>query len=173
MNDIRALQTVVAHLERAESDIRNDQASSRAYEKRASRLIHSLYLVIGSMALINLYFVGDLAQEVQVIIRSMNKMYTQFGQMSERMHGMRYHVSGMGEQMALMPVMVEQMGSISGQMSQMEQEVTLMRGALIEIGDRVHSIGGDIGVMDRLFYEVNGKVFRMRHNVGQMSRMVP
>ncbi|QEP44717.1 hypothetical protein D5085_17195 [Ectothiorhodospiraceae bacterium BW-2] len=167
------LETIVNHLRQTEEDIRQDQAQQQRRVQRTNRMIQLLFGLIGSIALVNLYFVGDLAQEVQIIIRSMTKMYTQFGEMSERMSGMRHHVDSMSDNIAFMPIMVEQMEMMSHKMGSMEHDVSAMRQSVTEMGGNVATMRGDIGTMNALFRSVNSKMDLMRHRVGEMSRVVP
>jgi hypothetical protein len=172
MNE-RELHKIVDYLGRTEQELRLAQDQEMGSAKRTNRMIQVMFSVIGMIALANLYFVADLAQEVRVVIRSMTKMYVQFGDMSEQMSAMRVHVDGMSDNIAMMPIMVEQMSAISANMESMRENVTGMRGHMVNMNGRVASMNQDIGTMTVLFRDVNGKMVAMRHQVGQMSQVVP
>jgi len=172
MNE-RDLHKIVDYLQRTEQDMRTSQEAEMASAKRTNRMIQTMFGVIGVIALSNLYFVADLAQEVRVVIRSMTKMYTQFGDMSGQMSAMRVHVDNMSENITMMPIMVEQMSAISGNMVAMKGDVDAMRGHMVNMNGQVSSMNQDIGTMTVLFRDVTGKVIGMRQQVGQMSEVVP
>lgn len=173
MNERENLQKIVDYLQRTEIDM----LQSRNHEVRRARntniMIQIMFGIIGVIALANLYFVADLAQEVKIVIRSMTKMYVQFGEMSAQMSAMRNHVAGMSDNIAMMPIMVEQMSSISDNMTAMQDDVAAMRWHMINMNRQVSSMNQDIGTMTLLFRDVNGKVVTMRYHVGQMSNVVP
>lgn len=173
MDERDYLKKIVAYLRQSENDMRRSQALENRYTLRTNRMIQIIFSVIGIVALLNLYFVGDLAQEVRAVIRSMDKMYVQFGEMSEQMSAMRQHVASMSDNITLMPVMVEEMTAMSDNMALMKEDVAAMRGRMVNMNRQVASMNQDIGTMMLLFREVNGKVVTMRYHVGQMSNVVP
>jgi gamma-glutamyl-gamma-aminobutyrate hydrolase PuuD len=172
MNE-RELHKIVDYLQRTEQDLRTSQEAEMGSAKRTNRMIQSMFGIIGVIALLNLYFVANLAQEVRVVIRSMTKMYEQFGDMSGQMSAMRVHVGNMSENIAMMPIMVEQMGAISANMESMKGDVNAMRSHMVNMNGQVSSMNQDIGTMTVLFRDVTGKVVGMRQQVGQMSQVVP
>ncbi|WP_006786638.1 hypothetical protein [Thiorhodospira sibirica] len=167
------LAHILHRLKQTEESIRATQAIDAGLARRTQRLLQIVFLLIGLVALVNLYFVSDLAQETQIIIRNMTTMYEQFGEMSERMSGMRTHVSAMGQNIALMPVMVDQMDMISRNMLSMEHDVSGMRTHMQHLTGHVHVMYQDIHTMNLLFRDVNGKLVHMRYYVGHMSNVVP
>jgi hypothetical protein len=167
------IEKIVDHLERSEASLRATQERSREQERRTGNLIQALFLAIAAIALVNIYYVNDLFQEVKVIMRSMTTMYTRFGEMSERVHGMRGHVESMSGQIGLMPVMVEQMGNMSERMAGMRGDVGEMRERLASMTGEVSVMEQDIGSMSLMLHDVTGKVIHIRRSVGAMSNVVP
>lgn len=173
MNERENLQKIVDYLQRTEHDMQHSKENEVRHARNTNVMIQIMFGVIGVIALANLYFVADLAQEVRVVIRSMTKMYVQFGEMSAQMSTMRSHVAGMSDNIAMMPIMVEQMTIMSDNMARMQDDVTAMRWHMINMNQQVSSMNQDIDTMTLLFRDVNGKVITMRYHVGQMSNVVP
>lgn len=172
MNDFK-LQSIAQNLKQMEEDLQIIHDNARKTEKKTRLLIHSLFLVIGGFALVNLYFVNDLAQEIKVIVKSMNRMYVHFGEMSDRVDGMRQHVENMGDNISLMPVMVEQMTDMSDNMGQMKANVGGMKSKLTVMRQKVSIMNQDITEMAGRFRNVNHNVRHMSRDVRDMSDVVP
>lgn len=173
MNETIALDKVLSRLNQTRNQLDLRYSEEERTFKRTNRTIHGIFIGIGIIALVNIYYIGDFAQETRVIVRDMVTMYTQFGEMSERMSGMRHHVSGMEDNIALMPFMAEQMTMMSSNMLMMRADVSDMNTHMYSMTQRVGTMGQDIGSMNRLFRNVNGTLTRMHYHVNQMSRVVP
>lgn len=173
MKETDSLQEIVNYMEGIESDAKKIQESISQSKGKGNVSLNAIILVIGCIALSNLYFASDLVQELDVIMRTMTKMYGQFGEMSQRMHGMRLHVDNMSKNITLMPVMVEQMGHMSSNMGIIKDNVTNISSNMSEMRGRVDSLNQDVTVMSQLFHSTNNKIVQIRHNVNNMSRVMP
>jgi DNA anti-recombination protein RmuC len=167
------IQLIIHNLTQVEDDLRRVHEQSRKIEKKTGIIIQTLFVIIGSFALINLYFVNDLAQEIKVIVKNMNKMYVHFGEMSDRVDGMRYHIVNMGDNMALMPIMVDQMSNMSVKMQTMKINVSGMKNKIIVMRKSVSIMNNDISEMAGRFRHVNHNVYQMRRDVKVMSDIIP
>jgi archaellum component FlaC len=159
-------------LNNAENDIATrSQALSESGRKAAGPRI--LFALIGCLALANLYFVNTLTQDVRAIILSMNEMYEHFGRVSRRMNGMRDYVSAMENDIRLMPVMREQMGKLSENISRMREDVKDMRTSVADMDQRVGAVNTTVFDMALRFRDLNRNVGQMGVDVDQMARPVP
>lgn len=168
-----ALQIVTQHLERTASDIRRNQQEETEREKRTNRFTQAFVTVLAVVALLNLYFVGNLAQEIQLMARNMNQATGQLQDMSDRMSGMRYHVASMGENVGMMPIVAQQMRSISGEMQYIEADLEDIRANMTAMTTHVGNLTTDVDTMRLLFRDVNGKFIVMRQNVRQIAGVLP
>lgn len=173
MTTADALQRIADHLERTAVEIRRNQVDDSQREKRTHRSIQTMVAVLAAVALLNLYFVGELAQEIQLMIRNMDHATNQLEDMSDRMGGMRRHVGSMGENVSMLPIVVEQMGSMSTEMGFMESDLRGVRESMQDMTTNVEHLAGEVDSMRVIFREVNGKLIVMRQNVRQISDVVP
>jgi methyl-accepting chemotaxis protein len=156
-----------------EQELEQTRTRSLAQRGRAGRAIHLLLALIGALALLNLYYVSNMAGDVRVVARSMVEMYTNFGQMSERMQHIRQHVQSMGEQIRMMPVMTEQLQGMRGYMAQMRSDVEGMRDRMAQMQERVGTMNSDIREMAGRFRNMNRSVYGLGADVREMSDVVP
>lgn len=173
MLSLKNLEKIHDRLEKIEEDIRETQAIDASQEQRTSRFIHILIFIIAMVALTNLYFVGDLAQQVQILMRNMTKTYVHFGEMTDRMHWMTHHVKQMDDSISLMPVVVDQLWAMSEDMHIMDQQVHGISTLMNNMTRNVYFVNHDITQMSSIFRDVNGKLVHIRQNVRQMANVVP
>lgn len=173
MSDLDTLHQAIDSLALAEQNAKQTHYEVLRNERKSHTILHWMFLVIGGFALLNLYYVNDLSQEVKTIIRHMNQMYMQFGEMSERMKGMSRHVVNMDSNIALVPVMGEQMDMMEQRMGTMQKSVGEMHQSVGNMQGRVASMNRDVGSMSQSFYTVNRRVGQIQRNVGQMADVLP
>ncbi len=167
------LEKVVRRLEQVEDDIRQNQLEDAAHVRRTNRFTQTMVAALAAVALLNLYFVGELAHEIGVLVRNMDRSVVHLEEMGARMNGMQLHFERIGESAGRLPVVVDQMVSISASMQDIERDLGGVRGRMQHMSDHVAEMDADVGNMTRSFREVNGKLVHIRHNVAQMSRVVP
>ena len=80
MSESDQVERLLRSLRRLESDLveRSAQASQRS--RGVATLVRALAIVMGALALANLYFVNDLTQEVRAAIANMDEMTDYFGE---------------------------------------------------------------------------------------------
>lgn len=133
----------------------------------------AFFVLIGILALANLYFVNQLTMEIRAIITNLNEMYGHFATVSGRMSEIRDDMTRMEQEVRLMPVLREQMEALAMQVAQMNEDVGAMTGHLVEMEQRVGGMTTSVSDMSVRFRALNQKVGQMGLDVDQMARPVP
>jgi methyl-accepting chemotaxis protein len=173
MSDSEELIALATRLEAMEQEALSVRERSKIIQRRTNRVIHVVFAFIGAMALVNLYFINDLSGEVKVVARSMVEMYTNFGQMSERMQRIRIHVQNMAGNVKTMPIMAQQMEGMSGYMGEMRSDVEGMSTRMESMQQHVESMNRDIFEMAVRFQNMNNSVYGLGSDVRDMSNILP
>lgn len=163
----QSLDKIVLHLQKIEDDIRQKQVADAQQVHHTNRFTQTM------VALVNLYFVGELAHEIQVLIRNMDRSVVHLEEMGDRMTGMQVHVQRIGDSASRLPIVVDQMASIGAGMQGVEEDLGGVRGSMQRMSDHVAALDQGVALMTGVFREVNGKLVHIRHNMGQMSNVVP
>jgi uncharacterized protein YoxC len=145
-------------------------------QKKASRRAVAprvFCVLIGILALANLYFVNQLMMETRAIIANLNEMYGHFATVSGRMSEIRDDMALMEQEVRLMPVLHEQMEALAMKVAQMNEDVGAMTGNLVEMQQRVGGMTASVSDMSVRFRALNQKVGQMGLDVDQMARPVP
>lgn len=169
----KSLEKVLRRLEQVEDDIRQNQLEDATQVRRTNRFTQTMVAALAVVALVNLYFVGELAQEIELLIRNMDRSIVHLEEMGGQMTGMQLHFERIGESAGRLPIVVDQMVSISAGMQDIERDLGGIRERMEHMTDHVAEMDGDVEVMTRGFREVNGKLVHIRHSMGQMSNVVP
>ena len=173
MGPEQSLDKIVRHLEKIEGDIRQKQVADAEQVHHTNRFTQIMVVGLALVALVNLYFVGELAHEIGVLIRNMDRSVVHLEKMGDQMTGMQVHVQRIGDSAGRLPIVVDQMASISAGMQAVEEDLGGVRGRMQHMSEHVAVLDGDVELMTRVFREVNGKLVHIRHNMGQMSNVVP
>lgn len=145
-------------------------------QKKASRRAVAprvFFVLIGILALANLYFVNQLMMETRAIIANLNEMYGHFATVSGRVSEIRDDMALMEQEVRLMPVLHEQMEALAMKVAQMNEDVGAMTGNLVEMQQRVGGMTASVSDMSVRFRALNQKVGQMGLDVDQMARPVP
>ena len=169
----QSLDKVVHHLQKIEDDIRQKQVADAQQVHHTNRFTQTMVAGLALVALINLYFVGELAHEIDVLIRNMDRSVVHLEEMGDRMTGMQMYVQRIGDSAGRLPIVVDQMTSISGSMQEVEEDLGGVRGRMQRVSNHVAALDQDVELMTGVFREVNGKLVHIRQNMGQMSNVVP
>lgn len=169
----QSLEKVLRRLEQVEDDIRQNQAEDAAQVRRTNRFTHMMVAAVALVGLVNLYFVGELAQEIELLIRNMDRSVVHLEEMGDRMTGMQLHFERIGESTGRLPIVVDQMMSISVGMQEIEGDLGGIRQRMQQMSDHVAALDQDVATMTGAFREVNGKLVLIRQNMAQMSNVVP
>lgn len=173
MGPADSLEKIVRHLEKVEADIRESQVEDAEQVRRTNRFTQTMVAALAAVALVNLYFVGELAQEIELLIRNMNRSIVHLEEMGDRMTGMQLHFEGIGASAGHLPIVVDQMVAISGRMGEIEQDLGGIRTRMGQMSGHVGVLETDVQTMTAMFREVNGKLVHIRHNMRQVSGVVP
>lgn len=160
-------------LTRLESDMAARSAEVKARVHGVGTLIRVLAAAMGVVALANLYFINDLTMEVRQSILGLQEMTGHFGEVSERMDTLTRTVESMDRQVALMPVMRDQIDEIALHVRRMESDVDGMRVSTSSMDIRLDGLNAGIFDMSRRFHGLNRSVGAMGADVNQMSRPLP
>lgn len=169
----QSLDKIVRHLEKVEDDIQQKQMADAEQVRHTHRFTQTMVAALALVALVNLYFVGELAHEIELLIRNMDRSVVHLEEMNHRVTELQFHVQRIGESAGRLPIVVDQMASIGAGMDGVEAELGGVRGHMRRMSDHVGVLDQDVGQMTGLFRQVNGKLVHIRHNMGQMSNVVP
>jgi hypothetical protein len=168
------------HLERlSETLIRLEgELQARGQEMRdrtrgVESMIRALALAMGVLALANLYFVNALTEEVKLTVGALHEMSGHFAQVAGRMDRMTGTVEAMDRNVALMPVMRDQLWEIGGQVDRMGQDVDGMRRTTAAMDGRMGLLNAGVFDMSQRFRGLNRSVSGMGADVDQMARPIP
>lgn len=171
MNDHDRIEKLAHTLEHMESDLLDSQRQTdRASRSPWPRVIFGL---VGCLALFNLYFVDKLASEFEGMLASMTQMYTHFGRVASRMSDMRVYVGGMESNIAMMPVIDDEMAEMSVEITAMAGNVGSMTADMGVMDHRVATMGVTVADMAQRFRHLNHNVGIMSFDVNQMAKPVP
>lgn len=131
------------------------------------------FVLIGVLALANLYFVNQLTMEIRAIITNLNEMYGHFATVSARMSDIRDDMTRMEQEVRLVPVLREQMTALAVNIEQMNADVDDMTGSLVEMDQRVGAINMSVSDMALRYRGLNQTLGQMGADVDQMARPVP
>lgn len=154
------------------------ELSGRASEldrhvRGSAALVRGLVLVMGVLALANLWFVYDLTQEVRQVIAGMDEMRGHFARVSARLADIRDSTIAMERDVGLMPVVDAQMRQIGGDLDRMRAAVADMQGSTRTMDARMDGLNQDLADMSLRFRSLNRSVGAMGADVDQMARPVP
>ena len=171
MNDSDRIEKLLDTLKAVEDDLR-EQQRNRA---NASRRVwpNLLLVLVGCLGLFNIYYVNRLYTESQGMVTSMTQMYTHFGRVAARMSDMREYVASMEKNIAMMPVIDDEMGAMSIDIEAMTGSVGVMDRYVGVMDQRVATMGVSVGDMSRRFRHLNYNVGGMSYDVRQMAEPVP
>jgi len=171
MNDHDRIERLTLTLNHLESDLlARQQETTRTSRRLLPRVV---FAFIGCLALVNLYFVDKLATEFSGMLTSMTQMYTHFGRVASRMSDMRDYVAGMENNIALMPVIGDEMAGMSVDIDAMTHNVGTMTTHIGIMDQRVATMGVTVTDMSRRFRHLNYNVGVMSFDVQQMAKPVP
>jgi methyl-accepting chemotaxis protein len=135
--------------------------------------VRLLALLVGALALSNLYFVNDLTDEVRLVINRIQEMQELFTRVSGRMDEMSVEVASIEQNVLLMPVIADQMREMAAHVVAMEQSVSYMDRATDSLDLAIESIDGNVREMSLRFRGLNMSVGAMGVDVDQMARPLP
>jgi methyl-accepting chemotaxis protein len=167
----------IARLHEAMTDLERDleqrDTALRQRTRGVDTTIRVLAGAMGILALANLYFVNSLTQEVQLMVSAMREMTGHFTQVAEHMDTMTGTIASMDEDVALMPVIRDQMHELAGRVDRMGGNVAGMRDTTTRMDARMDGLNAGIHDMSQRFRALNRSVAGMGADVDQMARPIP
>ena len=146
--------------------------SDRIY-KRTTRIIKTVFSLIGLLLLINIYFIYNFGEGIVSMLSSMNEMYTHFGNMGNQVSGITESVVKMTAHITVLPDMAESMDSITNTVVNMNTNVHSMQGEVSYMAIDMGSINNDMSDMTNRFELLNESMTHMGSSVHDMSRIIP
>lgn len=160
-------------LDHLEKDLARRDDALRGRARGVDVMIRALTAAMGILALVNLYYVNALTQEVKLMIAALGEMTGHFANVAERMDGLTGTIKAMDRSVALMPVIRDQMSELAGRVERMGGDVALMRGTAASMDSRMDGLNAGIYDMSQRFRGLNRSVAGMEADVDQMSRPIP
>ena len=171
MNDYDRIEKLLGTLKAMEDDLREHKRNRAKASRRAWP--HVLLALVGCLALFNIYYVNKLFTESEGMITSMTQMYTHFGHVASRMSDMREYVASMEKNIAMMPIIDDEMAAMSVDIDVITNNVGAMDRYVGEMDQRVATMGVTVLDMSQRFRHLNYNVGRMSFDVQQMAEPVP
>jgi methyl-accepting chemotaxis protein len=167
---IERLLSTLNELDR-DLESRRKKASKRSHG--VAGLVRALALLMGGLALANLYFVNDLTQEIHLVISKMDEMSDHFERVSQLMTDVSQAVADMEDNVKMVPVVTAQTREIATRMDAMRQSVARVGASSASIDERIDVMNAGVVDMSLRFRSVNQSIGVMGADVEQMSRPVP
>lgn len=173
MQENPSLNQAIATIASFEEQVQANQEAIANEHRKANLTMRVVLVLLACMVLANLEFVYMLTAEFRTVIQDMVAMYEHFGRVADRMDVMASYMQSMDQDMRLMPVMREQMGLMSTDVSSMSSDMSHMRKDMGNMQQQISTMDNGMGSMRQRFQNVNSNVGSMGHDVNSMSDTVP
>jgi methyl-accepting chemotaxis protein len=160
-------------LENLEADLAEREEAFGERVRGKELVIRVLIFVTVLIALVNLYFVNDLTEEVKAMTQAMNEMNEHFGAVSGRMGSITDTVDTMNDTVHMLPIVAAQMREIAGYTGSLSSDVARIRVSADSVETRVGQLEADTRDMALRFRRVNRSVGQIGADVDQMARPLP
>jgi hypothetical protein len=160
-------------LDKLEADYLERDEAFIAQSKTKELMVRSLIFVIVLVALVNIYFVNYLREEVSAMTEAMVEMNSHFGSVSKRMDNLTGTVSHMRQWVRMLPIVSAQMDEIAGLVENIDGDVEGIQGVMYDTNRRIGNMGMDMQDMSIRFRGLNGIVGGMGRDVEQMALPIP
>lgn len=167
------VERIAAVLDKLEVDFLERDEAMLAKSKTKELWIRGLILVIVLVALVNIYFVNYLREEVSAMTETMVEMNNHFGSVSTRMENLTGTVTDMRQWVRLLPIVSAQMNEIAGLVENIDVDVAGIEDVIFDTDQRIGTMGADIQDMSLRFRGLNNVVGGMRRDVEEMARPIP
>ena len=169
----QVIEEIEDYLNTTEMEYEIIQRKSNQIYRRTTRIIKSVFFLIGLLLLINIYFIYDFGEGIVSMASNMNEMYIHFGNMSNEVHGITESVVKMTGHITVLPHMAESMDSMNNTVVNMNANVQVMQGEVGYMAKDVDAINHNITDMTYHFEEVNDNMNNISDSVHDMSRTIP
>jgi len=171
MNQV--IEEIEVYLNATEMNYEVIQKNSNRIYRRTTRIIKTVFILIGLMLLINTYYIYDFGEGIVLMVSSMNEMYAHFANMGNQVQGITQAVEKMTSHIEVLPSMVESMNSMNQTVVEMNSNVQLMQGEVNYMAKDVDSINNNMTDMSYRFEELNYNMDNIGDSVHEMSRTIP
>jgi hypothetical protein len=164
---------IASVLDKLEVDfVERDEAFLRQSRTR-ELFVRGLIFVIVLVALVNIYFVNYLREEVSAMTDAMIEMNTHFGSVSQRMDNLTGTVTEMRQSVRMLPIVSAQMNEIAGRVENIDGDVAGIQDVIFDTNHRIGNMGVDMQDMSLRFRSLNGIVGGIGRDVEQMALPIP
>jgi hypothetical protein len=160
-------------LDKLETDFLERDEAFIARSKTKEMIVRGLILIIVLVALVNIYFVNYLREEVSAMTDAMVEMNNHFGSVSTRMDNLTVTVTDMRQWVRMLPIVSAQMNEIAGLVESIDGDVEVIQGVIFDTDQRIGTMGADMQDMSMRFRGLNNIVGGMRRDVEEMARPIP
>ena len=164
---------IASVLDKLEADYLERDEAFVAQSKTKELLVRSLIFVIVLVALVNIYFVNYLREEVSAMTEAMVEMNAHFGSVSTRMENLTGTVTDMRQWVRMLPIVSAQMDEIAGLVENIDGDVEDIQGVIFDTDVRIGNMGIDMHDMSLRFRGLNGIVGGIGRDVEQMALPIP
>jgi len=171
MNQV--IEEIEVYLNATEMNYEVIQKNSNRIYRRTTRIIKTVFILIGLMLLINTYYIYDFGEGIVLMVSSMNEMYVHFANMGNQMQGITQAVEKMTSHVEVLPSMAESMNSMNQTVVEMNSNVQLMQGEVNYMAKDVDSINNNMTDMSYQFDELNYNMYNIGDSVHEISRTIP
>ncbi len=140
--------------------------------RRTNRIIRGVLILLAVVALLVLYLINDLTQNMITMTHNMVSMYEHFGDVSRDMDTITGSVTQMNANVRSLPFMKERMVIMSRDMAIMNGNVKSMDQDVAAMDQNVAVITAGVGEMAGRFDLLTRSTQGMGYNVNQMSQPV-
>lgn len=167
------LQSTHELLSKIESDVSHRNRRLKKSQHRLDRVMMFFFLIIGVIALMNLYFIYNWGQEVRTIVHEMDELYQHVHTMSGQMISMGNSVVQLETETALMPIMNEELNKFVNSMQTMQTQTQNIHHNMIDLNDSFTGISQDVTQMNGQIQGLNQQMNQMNMSVYEMGKSIP
>lgn len=173
MSNADRIERLTDLLDELDRELRASQAATGRRLRGVGLVVAGSALLTGVLALSNLFFVNDLAQEIRLIIGRMQEMRGHVTTVAGRMETLRSEIGAIEGNVRLLPVVAAQMHEIAGHVDAMQSGVGDLEGSTGRLDRHVGQMDLAVRDMAGRFHGLNQAVGAMGGDVNQMARPVP
>ncbi len=172
MSESNQISRLLDELGQIEQELNRHKTEARDQARPTVVFVRALLLIMGTLALANIYFVNEVVQEVAITVRNLNEMYHHFARVSERVSDVDGYVTDIGENVKTVPVIEDQLVAMGDRVESMRRSVKHNTDHLIVTDQQMGVMRNSVRDMAVRFRALNYNVGHMGQDVYQMSRPV-
>ena len=170
MTESNQISRLLDRLGQIEQELNRHKTEAKDQARPTVVFVRALLLIMGTLALANIYFVNEVVQEVAITVRNLNEMYHHFARVSERVSDVDGYVTDIGENVKTVPVIEDQLVAMGDRVESMRRSVKHNTDHLIVTDQQMGVMRNSVRDMAVRFRALNFHVGHMGQDVYQMSR---